>query len=419
MAKEVTVLGAGIVGICTALSLLERGFAVRLIDRGEPGQETSYGNAGIISPWSIVPQSLPGMWKKLPTLMFGKHGALSVRPSTWPAMIPWGLAFLRNGREAKVAEISCAMDVLCGPSIDLYRRHLQGTGAEHLVRDSYYVHAFADRSKADLDSIDYRIRREKGADIVLVERSELLRLEPALNPAFEAAVLIKGQARAVSPGRIASVLAGKVQKLGGTVLREEITALSQAPGGWSVECGSERYFSPKIVLALGAWSDALLKPLGLKLPLMAERGYHVEFPNSNIEVNHSIMDMEGKVVASSVEGGLRVAGQAEFGPVDAPPDERKKRKLDRLARSMFPNLETGEPRFWMGRRPSFPDSLPAIGELPGLPGLVLNFGHSHYGLMMAPKSGEIAADILNGTIPNVPLTAMSPMRFGRSPQTWL
>lgn len=415
MAREVTVLGAGIVGICTALSLLERGAAVRLIDRGNPGQETSFGNAGIISPWSIIPQSLPGTWRQIPKLMFGANPALSVRAATWPRMIPWGLHFLKRGRPDTVRKAADAMDILCGPSIDLYRRHLEGTGAEDLVRDSYYVHAFRDGSRANLDALDYRIRREKGADIVLAGRNELRRLEPALSPEFEAAVLIRGQARALSPGRISEVLVAKVRKLGGRVLKREIRSLRRSADDWIIDCGDEQLKTPSIVLSLGAWSPKLLEPLGIKMPLMAERGYHVEFPTPGIELNHSIMDMDGKVVASSMEMGLRLAGLAEFASVDAAPDSRKKTQLQRLARIMFPDLNAHAPGFWMGRRPSFPDSLPAIGSWPALEGLFVNFGHSHYGLMMAPKSGEIAADIVFGVPQNADLSPLSPTRFSEAP----
>mgnify|MGYP000297774317 CR=1 FL=1 len=165
----ITILGAGIVGICTALSLLERGQRVRLIDRGAPGQETSMGNAGIISPWSIIPQSLPGTWKQIPRLLLGKDAPLAVRAATWPEMIPWGVRFLRNGTEKKVREVSGHMRYLCGPSIELYRRHLAGTGADDLIRDSYYVHAYRTDEGANVDAYEYRLRRDEGADIERVD----------------------------------------------------------------------------------------------------------------------------------------------------------------------------------------------------------------------------------------------------------
>lgn len=399
------------VGICTALSLAERGVAVRIIDRGAPGQETSYGNAGVISPWSIIPQSLPGIWRQIPKLMFGSARPLSIHPASFPKMIGWGLQFLSRSDEKTVRKGSGAMEVLCGPSIDLYRRHLQGSGEESLIQDSAYVHVFRDAKKASLDSLDYAIRMEKGGDLELIGRDRLRLLEPAIDPSFNAAVLVKGQARATSPGRLGKVLAQKAKALGVEFVQSEIQSISRSPSGWVAVCEDARFQSEKIVLSAGAWSPKLLEPLGYRLPLMAERGYHVEFPTPEIELNNSVMDTDAKCVASSMEGGLRFAGQAEFGPVDAPPNPRKKALLIKLAQQAFPKLNTDNPKFWMGRRPSFPDSLPAIGQIGEEPGLYANFGHSHYGLMMAPKSGEVVAELMTESRLNLDLTVYSPNRF--------
>ncbi|MEO0381089.1 MAG: FAD-dependent oxidoreductase [Pseudomonadota bacterium] len=411
MQDPVIILGAGIVGLCTALSLAERGVAVRIIDRGVPGQETSFGNAGVISPWSIIPQSVPGLWRQIPKLMFGAAPPLSVHLSSWPKMIPWGLRFLRQGTETKTRLAADAMEVLCAPSIELYRRHLAGTGHEVLVRDSMYVHAFRDGSRANLQSIDYAIRREKGADLELVGADELRRVEPALSPSFNAAVLIRGQARATSPGRIGRVLAEKVQNLGVEILRENIRALHRASGSWDIVCEGKTHQASKVVLALGAWSADLLKPLGLKLPMMAERGYHLEFSNPGIEIGNSVMDVDAKLVASTMDSGARFAGQAEFAPIDAPMDDKKRNQLRSLAKAAFPDLITRTESFWMGRRPSFPDSLPVLGQASGREGLFLNFGHSHYGLMMAPKSGELLADVITGRLPNTDISVFAAERF--------
>lgn len=407
----VTILGAGIVGICTALSLVERGASVRIIDLGAPGQETSFGNAGVISPFSIIPQSLPGVWKKIPQMMFGGARPLSVRAAAWPRMVPWGLRFLKQGTEAKVRSAADAMEMLCAPTIDLYRRHLAGTGSEDLLKDSMYVHAFRDGGRARLSDLDYAIRTEKGADLELVGKDELHRIEPALSPAFEAAILIKGQSRAMAPGKVGAVLAQKAAEKGVLFVQEEIRRLSREENGWKITCSTQTFHAKTVVVALGVWSARLLEPLGLKLPLMAERGYHVEFPEPRVELNNSIMDVDAKTVSSSMEGGLRMAGQAEFAPIDAPPDPRRQKRLETAARAAFPDLNLEGSRFWMGRRPSFPDSLPALGDVDGLPGLHVNFGHSHHGLMMAPKSGEILADlIMDGRI-NLDLAALSPGRF--------
>lgn len=415
MAPQVTILGAGIVGICTALSLAGRGVPTRVIDRSAPGQETSFGNAGVISPWSIIPHAQPGIWRTIPSLMFGHYRPLSVRAKSWPAMLRWGTAFLRNSTEEKVRATSDAMELLCGPSVDLYRQHLHGTGAEDLVTDASYIHAFRDASKASLSSLGYRIRQEKGADIALIDQAELHQMEPSLSPDFKAALMITGQARARNPGRIATVLADKAQQLGVDFLQRKVRAIRRSLSGWEVACEGDVVTSDTLVVAMGAWSAELLQPLGYALPLMAERGYHVEFPDPGIDVGQSVMDVDAACIASSMEGGLRFAGQAEFGPLNAPPDPRRKARLTGFAKSAFPALNTENARFWMGQRPSFPDSIPALGPLGSEPGLFVNFGHSHHGLMMAPKSGELLADLITQTQPNYDLSALSPHRFSRRP----
>ncbi|WP_299744655.1 FAD-binding oxidoreductase [uncultured Tateyamaria sp.] len=408
----VIVLGAGIVGICTALSLLEKGVPVTLIDKGEPGQETSMGNAGVVSPWSIIPQSLPGTWKSIPKLMFGYGRPLSIHPRSLLKMIPWGLSFLRGGREENVRARAEAMSHLCGPSIELYQRHLVGTGHEGLITDSMYVHAFRDGSRANLQSIDYRIRSEMGADLELVGKDRLAEIEPELGPDFGAAVLIKGQARMRSPGRLGQVLAEKALEMGAAYKRTMAKRIHRTDKShWEVECDDGILQAERIILCLGAWSPGLLADLGMSVPLMAERGYHVEFCDPGIEINNSVMDVDAKFVASSMENGVRVAGQAEFAPVDAPPTKRRKQQLIDVAVSAFPNLRTDETTFWMGRRPSFPDSLPVLGPVTDQPGLFVNFGHSHYGLMMAPRSGDILARTMCNEPQNIRLDAYALDRF--------
>ncbi|OIQ44234.1 MAG: FAD-binding oxidoreductase [Roseobacter sp. MedPE-SW] len=409
--KPVTILGAGIVGICTALSLIERGVPVTVIDQGEPGQETSMGNAGVVSPWSIIPQALPGTWKTIPKLMFGYGRPLSIDPRVFWNILPWGLRFLRQGQLDRLRRSAMAMSHLCGPSIELYQRHLKGTGQEALLVDSMYIHAFRDGSRANLDAIDYRIRAQMGAELELVGRDGLRSCEPALSPEFKAAILIKGQARVLSPGKLGTVLADKARTMGATFKRTSVREIRRTESGWQIKCDGETLAAERVVVCLGVWSRAILKGLGLSVPLMAERGYHVEFQEPGIEVNNSVMDVDAKVVASSMEGGLRVAGQAEFAPIDAPPTKRREKQLIGIATALFPGMEQRHNRFWMGHRPSFPDSLPALGPVPDQPGLFVNFGHSHYGLMMAPSSGEKLASALCNERLNINLETFSLDRF--------
>ncbi len=409
--EHVTVIGAGVVGICTALSLAEKGVAVRLVDRAEPGQGASYGNAGVVAPHSIVPNAAPGLWKKLPGWLLSKDGPVRIRPEHALRFIPWGLRALKHSGEAEVRRIAAAMEVLNRDNVALYRRHLAGTGHEGLIQDSMYVYAYRDGAAARLDGLDAEVRQSLGAKMIRLSQGELRELEPDLAPEFEAALAVVEQGRATNPGRVGQVLTEKLVRLGGEVIRADVKGLARAGDGWRVETSAGAFESAKVVVTAGAWSARLLAPLGLKLPLQAERGYHVVFPETEARLRNSVMDTDAKIVASTMEMGLRAAGTAEFGDADAPPDPARAAAVERALRRLVPGIGAGRLETWMGVRPSFPDSLPVIGELPGLKGLYGGFGHSHWGFMMAPKTGAMLADLVTGARVNMDLSAYSAARF--------
>lgn len=409
--SSVTVIGAGIVGICCALSLLEKGAKVRLLDRGEPGQGASYGNAGVISPWSCVPQSMPGLWKSIPKWLLDPEGPVAIRPRYLLKAAPWALRFLRAGRADRVRAIADAMDALNRPNVDLYRHHLAGTGHEGLLRDSWYVHAYRKAAAANLEDLAWQLRAAHGAPVEAVDGNLLREIEPDLSKDYQAAILIKDQARALSPGRIGAVLADKVRTLGGEVCQVYVRRLlPRGEGGWRLTTDGGEIEARQVVMAAGAWSARLLKPLGVRVPLEAERGYHLMFRDPGVTLSHSVAEVDAKFVTSSMEAGLRSAGTAEFAGLDAAPDYRRARILKRLTKRMMPGLNTEDTEEWMGARPSLPDSLPCIGPVPGHPGLFAAFGHSHYGLGMAPMTGRIIGDLATGASPNLDL---SPYGIGR------
>ncbi len=409
--RDVMVIGAGIIGVCTALSLREKGAAVRLLDRNAPGTGTSYGNAGVVSPWSCVPQSLPGMWKNIPKWLLDPDGPAFIKPSHLLRFLPWGLRFLRAGRSADVQRISDAMNVLVNPNIDLYRRHLAGTGHETLLQDSWYVQAFRSATPPSLDGISWQLREKLGAPVEAVDGDQLREIEPDLAPDFTGAMLIKDQARVLAPGRLCEVLAEKFSGMGGEITQADVRKITPTPGGgWEIETADKTERSATVVLAAGAWSARLLEPLGISVPLEAERGYHVLFKDPGVTLRHSVMDMDAMFVSSSMEMGLRSAGTAEFAGLDAPLNERRAASLARHTRRMLPKLTSEQPDIWMGPRPSMPDSLPCLGDIPEHPGLIAAFGHSHYGLGMAPMTGQIAAALAMGQPPN---TDLSPYRVDR------
>ncbi|WP_343563849.1 NAD(P)/FAD-dependent oxidoreductase [Kiloniella sp. b19] len=408
---DVIVVGGGIVGICSALSLAEAGQSVLLLDRDEPGQGASFGNAGVISPWSVVPQGMPGLWKSIPGMLLNPDGAASIAPRHALNYLPWLMRFLKDSAPDRVREISRAMFLLCGDSVALYRHHLQGTGQEHLLQDSMYVHAYRNVESATLNSLGARLRQDKGAELEVVDGAALREIEPAISPDFRAAVLIKGQARSLDSGLIGKTLARKLSEMGGEIRQVSVETIQPSGEGWQVITKGEILSAAKVVVSAGAWSAKLLEPLGMRLPLAFERGYHVSFEGAGVVVNNTVMDAESHVVANDMACGLRLAGIAEFAGPDTPPNERRIKTLVRKARALFPAIRTEKMSEWMGVRPSFPDSLPVLEHCPGHKGLFAAFGHSHYGMMMAPRTGQLVANLVTGKIPNEDLSPFSSSRF--------
>ncbi|MGB1356388.1 MAG: NAD(P)/FAD-dependent oxidoreductase [Candidatus Puniceispirillaceae bacterium] len=407
---DVVVIGAGIVGVCCALQLAERGLSVTVIDRKPPCEETSFGNAGVISPWSCVPQSVPGLWRKLPKWLLDPQGPVFIRKRHAAIFLPWALKFLSAGRRDRIDGIGDAMMALSRNSPSNYRALLQGTPELELVRDSVYVFVYRQAQQANLDQLGWRMRRTRDVPLSLIDAGELREREPHISPEYEAAILIHEQGRALNPAAIGKAIAAKARSMGVRFVLSETKAISRDGDGWSAVCEDRQYNGAKLVLASGVWSASLLKPFGFHLPLEAERGYHLLCRNPGIQINNSIMDVEHMCVASQMAAGVRVAGTAEFAGIQAAPDNRRAFVFRNVLKSLFPGINTDQAEPWMGRRPTFPDSLPCIGQVGGHDGLFAAFGHSHYGLSQAPTTGRIIADCVTGRTPEMDL---QPYRTGR------
>ncbi len=423
---RIVVLGSGIVGLCTALTLRERGLEVVVVDRLPPGSaqgSASYGNAGVVSPWSCVPQCLPGTWKQVPGWLLDSEGPVRMRWQDMAYVLPWVLRFLRNCDPGKVTGIADAMDSLMQGNVQAYRRFLSGTGQEQLLQDSAYINVYRGRHRPNPEDLPWTLRQQRGATIEFIDQSTLRDIEPEIGPEYHSAVIIKDQARLISPGRLCEVLAEKARLLGVTFVSASVTQLKPDNSGMiqleldnpdirmNADGTAARMDSHTLILCAGIGSSALLEPLGYRLPLMAERGYHLEFRNPGVSLNNSVQDMAGKFVVSSMQGGIRSAGTAEFASSTAPPNYRRATIFHSLTKRLLPGLNTQDTAQWMGIRPSFPDNLPAIGALDKHPGIIAAFGHSHYGMGMAPATARLVAELVSGKSSNSDMKAFRPARF--------
>lgn len=406
------VVGAGIVGICCALELQRRGWRVSLLDRQAPAQACSYGNAGILAAQGVVPMALPGLAAEVPHLLLRRDGPLALRLRSLPHTLPWLLRLRRAATLAQARHGSAAMKALYGSTLQRHRALAVEAGVPELVceRAGLYVHP--DPAGIDIvQGLAWVLRREAGAQIEWLDAGALREAEPALSPALAGGVRMQPMGFTPHPLRLAEAYAALFVARGGTVRRAEVRALQPDGGGVVVHTGAERIQGDAAVVATGAWSAALLRPLGLRLPLVAERGYHLTVADPGVALRHVVTELAAHVAVTPMEMGLRVAGTEEIGRADDPPTWRRAERLRVPLQRLLPGLRFGSVTRWMGPRPGTPDSLPAIGAVPGCPRVFVAAGHGHLGLTGAPHTGALIAALVSGQDAGLDLAPYAPGRF--------
>ncbi|MBS7812872.1 FAD-dependent oxidoreductase [Roseococcus sp. XZZS9] len=410
---RVLVVGAGIVGLCTAWYLARAGAEVTVVDRAGPGEGTSSGNAGAISAGSVAPLAMPGVLRDVPKMLFDPKGALHIPARYWPTAFPWLWRFVLAARPERVQEIAQALAVLLHGAEDRHLEILETEGAADLISHQGQLYLYRDRAHAAKDDAAWALRRAHGLEMRVLDRGEVLELEPEVSEAYGTGIFLPGQGHSVNPLRQAQVVARGVERLGGTIRRGTVTALrteNHRVTGAMID--GAPFEADHTVLAAGAWSAALLAPLGIKVPLESQRGYHVMLPNPGVMPRRPIIPADRKVFITPMEEGLRVAGSVEFGGTEMPPTpERSALLLEDLAK-VYPQADTREQRpHWMGHRPCLPDSLPVLGPVKAWPGLCCAFGHGHLGLTGSAPTGALLAAALLGPASNTDLTPFGVERF--------
>ena len=412
--RRAIVVGAGIVGSCTGLELQKRGWQVTIVDRLAPGEGCSYGNAGILAAQAVVPVAMPGIIAKVPGMLLDRESPLTVRLGSLPLTLPWLVKFWRQANPARAEASADAMKVLNNTSLELHQALAKEAGVAELVRPSKYLYVHRDPSQINVDrGLAWKLRRDRGSEIEALEGKALHEAEPELSREYSMGVLLGPMGYTLNPFRLTQAYAALFQRKGGEVLRAEVRSLKPDGARVGVETSAGRREAEAVIVTAGAWSADLIRPLGVKIPLIAERGYHYTFANPGITLNYVVSELERQFAVTPMEMGLRVAGTEELGHADDAPDWRRAEVLKRQARRMFPNANLEEGKHWMGPRPGTPDSLPFIGPLPGHPNILIAAGHGHLGLTGGPNTGRIVAAMASGERLNEPLEPYAVNRFAR------
>jgi D-amino-acid dehydrogenase len=407
---DVIVLGAGIVGVSAAYATRQRGLSVVLVDRREPGSETSYGNAGILSSGSISPLNNPSLWNALPKYLTNRHAALRWDPAWAMRNIGWLIRFLSNATPAHTRPRATALHGLIGASLKLHRDWIVRADAAQRIRETGWLKAWRSDAVAQATA-EQALLTEYGVQSELLDRQAISAIEPDILPVYQVGLLHTQTASVDSPGNVVKAYARMLVGSGGQIRQSEIRAIMPDGDGWRVVLGDGGISARHLVVALGPWSADLLRPLGYRVPLAFERGYHQEFkPNAMRTLRRPIHDAEGAFLMTPMEQGIRVTSGVELTSRDAPSSLAQLEAVVPVARSVVEFGEAvGLP--WRGARPTLPDSLPMIGPAPRHSGLWLAFGHQHIGFTTGPASGAAIAAMIGGAPPPFDTDPFSPSRY--------
>jgi D-amino-acid dehydrogenase len=407
---DVAVLGAGIVGVSLGIAARQRGLSVVVVDRREPGSETSYGNAGILSSGSILPLNQPSLWKALPGYLGNTGAALRWDPLWVMRNLDWVVRFLGNAVPSRTRPRAAALHGLIGASLKLHRDWIVKANAAQRIRETGWLKAWRNDA-TDAAKREQALLAEFGIKSELLDRQAISALEPDIVPVYQTGLLHTQTASVDSPGAVTKAYARMFSEGGGEVRQADIKAIEPQGNGWRIVLGDGAVSARHVVVALGPWSADILRPLGYRVPLAVERGYHLEFtPNPARSLQRPIHDAEGGFLMTPMENGIRVTSGVELTDRDAPSSYAQLDMVVPMARGVVEfGSAVGEP--WRGARPTLPDSLPVIGKAPRHQGLWLAFGNQHIGFTTGPATGSAIAAMIAGEAPSFDVAPFAPSRY--------
>jgi len=411
---DVIVLGAGIVGVSSALHLQDRGLRVALVDRRAPGEETSHGNAGLIERSSVVPYAFP---RRLGTLLrYARNRSVDLYwdYKALPAYAGWLARFWRESSPQRLAAAARDMLPLVAASVVEHDALLARTDAQPLVHDGGWLEAFRSPALFEAETrAQQRMADAHGLRMSVLDARALREREPGIGDAFCGAFHWQDPKTVSSPGGLTKAYARLFERDGGTFVHGDATTLAQVRDGWQVDTEHGPISARSAVIALGPWSDHVFAPLGYRIPLRAKRGYHMHYLPTRAPLNVPVCDTEAGFVVAPMEGGrLRLTTGVEIALRDAPPTGVQLARAEPLARDAFGIGERLDPAPWLGMRPCTPDMRPVIGPAPRHRHLWFAFGHCHHGLTLGPASGRLLAEMITGAPTYIDPHPYRPARFG-------
>jgi D-amino-acid dehydrogenase len=411
MQAEVVVLGAGMVGVSIAVHLQKRGKQVVLVDRRRPGEETSYGNGGLVQREAVFPHPFPRAFAELRRIARNRSVDAYYHLSGLPGLARPLFRYWRNSEPERYAQITAQWSTLIATCLDEHRALAEEAGSTELLRPVGFLRAFNDTATMDSELAKAERARDFGVNSVGLTSAELAEMEPHLSTDFVGALHWTDPYAVNDPHALTMGYFGLFERLGGQFALGDATTLRRDGAGWRVTASDGSIIEAgEAVIALGIWSDGVTRRFGYKPPLFGKRGYHLHFaPKGNAGLTRPVAS-NGFLLAP-MRRGIRLTTGAEFARRAALPTPVQLARAEPIARTVFPLGEPVEPAPWMGTRPCTPDMMPIIGPAPAQPHLWCAFGHAHQGFTLGPTTGRLLAEMMTGDAPFVDPAPFRAERF--------
>lgn len=393
----VIVVGAGVVGICVALSLRLRAVDVLLVDRGAPGEGCSSGNAGMIQTGSSLPIAMPGLLGKLPRILLDPEGPLSLRWRHLPALLPWGIRFLANASTEASERSERKLARLLRGAAPAWAGLSAGSSAAEIFRARGELYVVRSASAFSGYAAKIEALKRNAIAYEILDAAGVRRYEPQLAPAYIHGLYLPESSYVADPLVLSRYLFERFQAEGGRFERADVRRLARKGEGAAVVLADGRELSgARVVVAAGAYSAELAAGLRLNLPVEPLRGYHVMLPELDTPLAGPVIEGEMNFAVTPMLGGNRVAGTIEFAGSQAQPNWRRAAMLVPMARQMVPTLAGAPTTRWFGDRPGTPDSLPILGPAHNDDRVWFACGHGTLGLTLAAETGRLIASAMLG-----------------------
>ncbi|MCP3466300.1 MULTISPECIES: FAD-binding oxidoreductase [unclassified Bradyrhizobium] len=409
--QSTIVLGGGMIGVSAALHLQRRGWSVTLVDRREPGRETSYGNAGMIQAEAVRPYPMPRDFATLLKIVTGRtndvrYSLASLHRHVEPLLRYWWHSAPKRHREAIEAWAR-----LIAYATSEHDTLIREAHADNLIRRAGYRLLHRDPAALELAiKTAEENQRDFGVNFRVLSGSELAKAEPILRDDLPGAIHWLDTWTVSDPGALVATYAELFQRLGGHILLGDAQTLQQTSSGWSVQTDDGPIDAANVVVTLGPWSPDLLQKFGYRIPLVRKRGYHMHY-SGGASLDLPLVDTARGYAMGPMAKGIRITTGAELTGPDAPATPVQLASAEASARELLDLGGRAEPEPWYGTRPCTPDMLPVLGPAPHHRGLWMNFGHGHQGFTLGPATGRLLAEMMSGERPSIDPAPYRPERF--------